>query len=265
MEKDIEIRGVKLHYEESGKEGGRPVVLMHGWGCDHTTVHSIARILEEGMKVYNLDLPGHGQSQEPPEVWGVADYTAAVEDFIDRLNLTDPILIGHSFGGRIELLLSSRRPISKMVIVDGAGIKPRRSLKYYIKVYSFKTAKKLLPLLLGKDAGQKAIDKWRGKAGSADYRNSTPKMRAIMSRCVNEDLKHVMPLIKASTLLVWGENDTATPLSDAHYMERHIPDAGLVAFPDAGHYSFLDNPGGFAAVMREFFKQELSGTEPNKK
>lgn len=96
------------------------------------------------------------------------------------------------------------------------------------------------------------IDAWRGKAGSADYRNSSPVMRSVMSRCVNEDLKGVMPSIKASTLLIWGEKDKATPLSDAKTMERLIPDAGLVSWPDCGHYSFLDNPGGFRAVLRSF-------------
>ncbi len=78
-------------------------------------------------------------------------------------------------------------------------------------------------------------------------------MRAVMSKCVNEDLKSFMPAIKAPTLLVWGEEDTATPLSDAHIMERLIPDAGLVAFPGCGHYSFLDNPGGFRSVIKSFF------------
>ena len=82
-------------------------------------------------------------------------------------------------------------------------------------------------------------------------------MRAILSRCVNEDLKHVMPLIKAPTLLIWGENDTATPLSDAKTMEQLIPDAGLVSFPGCGHYSFLDNPIGYKAVIKEFLKNEL--------
>ena len=75
-----------------------------------------------------------------------------------------------------------------------------------------------------------------------------------MSKCVNEDLKHVMPKIKAPTLLVWGVEDTATPLSDAKIMEKLIPDAGLVAFDNCGHYSFLDNPIGFKAVIKSFFK-----------
>lgn len=258
MEKDITINGMRMHYEETGPEGAPAVVLMHGWGCNHTTVRSIAAILEPGLRVYNLDLPGHGASDEPPTPWGVDEYTRFVEEFCRLKRISDPTLIGHSFGGRISLLMASRNPISRMVLVDGAGIKPRRKPKYYIKVYSFKAAKRILPLLFGKRRGGEMIDKWRGKAGSADYRSSSPTMRAVMSRCVNEDLKHVMPRIKASTLLVWGENDTATPLSDAKYMEKHIPDAGLVSFADAGHYSFLDNPGGFRAVMREFFKKELN-------
>ena len=258
MEKEIEIGGVRLHYDESGPAGGRPVLLMHGWGCDHSTVASIAGILSAGMHIYNVDLPGHGKSDEPPTVWGVNSFTRLMEEFTERLGLKDPVLIGHSFGGRIAILMSSRNPVSKVVLVDAAGIKPARPLSYYIKVYSFKSAKKILPLLLGKKLGGKMIDTWRGKAGSADYRNSSPRMRAVMSRCVNEDLRGVMPAIKASTLLVWGEKDTATPLSDARRMEKLIPDAGLVSFPGCGHYSFLDNPIGFRAVLREFLKKELN-------
>lgn len=252
MEKDIVIEGLKLHYDETGPDTGEAVLLMHGWGCDHSTVRSIAAPLEGKMHVYNIDLPGHGKSDEPKSVWGVEDFTALIERFCEIQQIKDPVLIGHSFGGRISLLMASRNPITRMILVDAAGIKPRRKPKYYIKVYSFKAAKKLLPLILGKKKGGELIEKWRGKAGSADYRNSSPVMRAVMSRCVNEDLKHVMPAIKASTLLIWGEKDTATPMGDARYMESHIPDAGLVSFPDAGHYSFLDNPGQFRAVLKSF-------------
>lgn len=211
----IQLEGMTLNYEDSGEKELPAVVIMHGWGCDHTTVTSIAAIFAGKMRVVNVDLPGHGKSSEPPSAWGVDDFTRFMELFIDTLGLERPALIGHSFGGRISILMSSRRDISKVVLVDAAGIKPKRPLKYYLKVYSFKAAKKILPLLLGKERGRKAIEAWRGKAGSADYRNSSPVMRAVMSRCVNEDLKSVMPSIKAPVLLVWGEADTATPLSDA--------------------------------------------------
>ncbi|MDE6538074.1 MAG: alpha/beta hydrolase [Muribaculaceae bacterium] len=256
MEKNIVIDGLNLHYDETGPDGAQPVILMHGWGCNYTTVASIANAINTKMKVYSLDLPGHGKSQEPPEPWGIEKFTQLVEKFMEKMNISNPVLIGHSFGGRISILLSSRRDVKKVVLVDAAGIKPSRSLKYYAKVYSFKTAKKLLPIIFGKKKGKEMINIWRGKAGSADYRNSSPIMRAVMSICVNEDLKHVMPSIKAPTLLIWGEKDTATPLKDAKTMERLIPDAGLVSFEEAGHYSFLDNPGQFRAVIQSFLLKD---------
>lgn len=255
MDKFIDVEGVKLHYTDTGVPDGKPVVLMHGYGCNVNTVRSIAAILEPGMRVINVDLPGHGQSDEPPAIWGVREYTDCIENLINTLGLENVSLIGHSFGGRIGILLSSRRDdIDKLVLVDAAGIKPKRPLKYYLKVYFYKTIKHLLPLLLGKKKGEEMLERYRGKAGSADYQQSSPVMRGVMSKCVNEDLKSVMPSIKAPTLLIWGKDDTATPLSDAKIMEKLIPDAGLVAFDHCGHYSFLDNPMGFRAVMREFFK-----------
>ena len=253
MDKTIDIDGLSLHYRDSGEENLRPVIIMHGWGCNVDTVASIENIFKGKMRVLNVDLPGHGRSSEPPAVWGVEEFTSMMEKFISRLGLKKPSLVGHSFGGRISLLLSSRNDVDKVLLVDSAGIKPKRGFNYYRKVYTFKAIKNLLMLVLGKKKGMDAVEKMRSKKGSADYRNSSPRMRAVMSRCVNEDLKHVMPSIKAPTLLIWGEDDTATPLSDAVTMKRLIPDSGLVSFPGCGHYSFLDNPFGFRAAVSSFF------------
>lgn len=261
MEKDIIINGLKIHYEESGPEAAPPIILMHGWGCNHSTVRSIAAAIESGVHVFNIDLPGHGKSDEPDSVWGIEDYTRCIEQFISLLQLKSPTLIGHSFGGRISVLLASRNNTEKVILVDSAGIKPRRSLRYYLKVYSFKLMKRLTLLTNGKKKGLEKIEKMRAKKGSSDYRNSSPRMRSIMSKVVNEDLKYAMPSIKSPTLLVWGENDTATPLADAKTMNRLIPDSGLVSFPGCGHYSFLDNPIGFKAVVREFLKNEIKRGE----
>ena len=250
--------GIELHYTETGNPDGAPILLMHGWGCNHSTLASIERIVASNMRVINVDLPGFGDSPEPPEVWGVDDYTRAIEAFVKQLNLKNPTLLGHSFGGRISLLMGSRNPIHKIILVDAAGVKPHHSLSWYLKVYSYKFIKKLYPIIFGKNGAQKRIEAARRKRSSADYQQASPMMRAILSKCVNEDLCHVMPDIKAPTLLIWGENDTATPLSDAKKMEKLIPDAGLVSFPDCGHYSFLDNPAGFKAVLTSFLSKELN-------
>lgn len=252
MEETIEINGLKMRYDRSG-DGSQAVIVMHGWGCKASTVQLLAdAATSAGTTVYNLDLPGFGASQEPPADWGVYDYAHFIEAFSDALGIERPVLIGHSYGGRIAIVYASERPVGKLILVDSAGIKPRRSLKYYAKVYSFKAAKHLLPLVLGRKKGAEIIERMRGKSGSADYQAASPVMRRIMSTSVNQDLRHLLPDIKAPTLLIWGENDTATPLRDARLMERLVPDAGLVSYPGCGHYSFLERPAQTTAVIRSF-------------
>lgn len=258
MEKQVDIEGLRINYDESGQTDGPVVLILHGWGCNHTTVKSIAACLNGGMRVLSLDLPGHGQSEEPSEIWGTFDFANFLEKFIQKLHLSVPSLIGHSFGGRTSIAYASKNKVSKIVLIDSAGLTPKRSFKYYYKVYSYKLYKKLLLSVLGEEKGKKVLEKAIKKRGSADYQAASPIMRAIMSKCINEDLRKHLKDIKAPTLLIWGENDTATPISDAKIMESNIPDSGLVSFPNSGHYSFLDNPMGFQSVIREFFKQELS-------
>lgn len=250
----ISIDGITLRYEVSGQADAVPLVLMHGWGCRLETVRSIASTASLTHRVYNIDLPGFGESTEPDSVWGVEDYTCLIEKFVKNLGIVTPVLVGHSFGGRISILYASRNTVSKVILVDSAGIKPRRPLRYYVKVYSYKLSKRLIRLVMTREAAQRRIDAMRNRQGSADYNSASPCMKAILSKVVNEDLSDRLPLIKAPTLLVWGENDTATPLADAKKMERLIPDAGLVVFEGAGHYSFLDCAGQFRAVLDSFLR-----------
>ncbi len=252
METDTILENLKFHYTDSGI-GSKTIILMHGWGCNHTTLASVERIaLECGYRVINVDFPGFGDSEEPDDVWGVEQYTRVVEQLVRNLRITSPALLGHSFGGRVGILYASRNEVSKMILVDAAGIKPTRTLKYYWKVYTFKAMKRLMYLIYGKEKAELKLDARRAKAGSSDYAQASPKMRKILSKVVNEDLTDRLSLITAPTLLIWGENDTATPLKDAKKMEKLIPDAGLVSFPGCGHYSFLDNPGQFKAVLKSF-------------
>lgn len=254
MEKQIDIDGVRFNFSVEGK--GTPVVLMHGWGCNRTTLARIEQQLVPYFKVYNVDFPGFGKSSEPPAVWGVEEYTRLIEHFLEVEKIGNPILLGHSFGGRVGILLSSRNEVRKLILVDAAGIKPRHSLKYYVKVYFYKTIKHLLPIIFGKAKGEELLNKYRKRIGSSDYSSASVRMRQILSKVVNEDLKSVMPRISCPALLIWGAADTATPISDARKMEKLIPDAGLVEFPGIGHYSFLENPYQFDAVLNSFLEKD---------
>lgn len=255
MDTDKSYPVEKFFYTVSGNPDGQPAILMHGWGCTHTTVAFIERVLTgNGLKVFNVDFPGFGNSPEPGSVWGVEEYTSLIEELCRRENIESPVLVGHSFGGRVAILFASRNRTEKVVLVDAAGVKPSRSFGYYLKVYRFKAYKRLVYMLLGKEKGEKYIEKARLRKGSADYASASPRMRAILSKVVNEDLCNVMPDIKAPTLLIYGENDTATPVRDAKKIESLVAGSGLVVIKNAGHYSFLDAPGQFSAVMDSFMK-----------
>ena len=94
----------------------------------------------------------------------------------------------------------------------------------------------------------------QSRMGSADYKAASPLMRKVLVNTVNEDLTDLLPGIRQSTLLIWGTLDTATPISDAETMERLIPDAGLARIEGAGHFSFLENPPLYNAILAAFLK-----------
>ena len=256
----IHINGVNLNYKVSGE--GANVLLLHGWGGSLNVFDKVHEALESNFKTYAIDLPGFGKSDPPTEVWGVEKYTQCIEKFIQELNIDNPILVGHSFGGRISILLSSRNSVNKVILVNSAGVKPRREFSYYVKVYSYKFLKQINKIPLINALVEDIFDATQINLGSKDYQAAKGIMKNVLVKVVNEDLKHVMPKIKSPTLLIWGENDTATPVGDAEIMEKLIPDAGLVVFKGAGHHSFLDKFRDFNLVVNSFLeedKQKVNG------
>ena len=256
MDKFFTYQSLRLHYTDCGE--GHPILLLHGWGCNTDTFNAVHPFLEARFRVLTVDFAGFGQSDEPEDVWGVEEYTRSIEALAKAEGVENPILIGHSFGGRVSIVYASRNKVQKVMLIDAAGVKPRRSLTYYRKVYTFKLLKRLAPIFLGKARAEQMIQARRAKAGSSDYNQASPMMRRVLSKVVNEDLCHLMPKITAPTLLFWGENDTATPLADAKKMEKLIPDAGLVTVAGAGHFSFLENTPLFLRVAESFLQKEIN-------
>jgi pimeloyl-ACP methyl ester carboxylesterase len=251
------LNGTRVQYKVSGQ--GRAVILLHGWGCNITTMASIEAILAPHFMVYTLDFPGFGGSDVPSEVWGVEEYTRMVEAFVAQEHIENPILIGHSFGGRVSILYGSRNETHKIVLVDAAGATPHRPLKYYIKVYSYKLYKQLLYLTMGKERAEAKLEAHRRTAGSADYNALSGMMRRIFVKVVNEYLEEVMPRIKCPVQLIWGAKDQDTKLREAKVMLKRIPNARLDVIDDAAHYSFLDNPFRFRSYLTTFLKKDIYG------
>ncbi|MBB3113219.1 pimeloyl-ACP methyl ester carboxylesterase [Paenibacillus phyllosphaerae] len=253
----ITIDGLNINYQVAGE--GQEVLLLHGWGAELNTFAAVHANLAQHFKVYSIDFPGFGKSQEPREVWGNTEYVEFLHKFIQAMGIKRPILLGHSFGGRISIEYASKYDVKKLVLTNTAGIKPKRKLQYYVKVYTYKAVKNILRipgLHLFRD---RVLNYWKARTGSTDYKNASGVLQQILVRVVNTDLKHVMPQIKAPVLLIFGETDTATPVEHGKTMEKLMPDAGLVVLK-TGHFSYLERPQEFAIIVNKFLEKDKRGS-----
>jgi pimeloyl-ACP methyl ester carboxylesterase len=232
--------------------------MLQGWGTDLGIYDSVADSINEEYRFIQFDLPGFGGSDEPREAWNVDAYADFFCRFLEALQVKSATLIGHSYGGRVIIKLASRESlpfvIERIVLIDSAGVLPRKTFSQKLKIRRYKALKKLLNAKLVYALFPELVDDWRSRQGSADYRNASPMMRQCLVMAVNEDLTPLLPKIKYDTLLIWGDKDTATPIGDAKLMEEKIPASGLAVLEGAGHFCFLERPSVFRSIMRSYFQ-----------
>ena len=174
--------------------------------------------------------------------------------FATTLNIK-PVM-GADKGVIIKLAARESIPfeITNIILIDSAGVLPVRTTAQKWKIRKYKILKKFLNMKLIYAMFPEVIDDWRSRQGSADYRNATPMMRQCMVKAVNEDLTELLPKIRQEVLLIWGDQDTATPIRDAHIMEEKIPNCGLAVIPGTGHFSFLEKPAQFRGIMEAYLQ-----------
>ncbi len=252
----IKIKNWDINYEVEGQ--GQPVILLHGWLTDLETMRPLTTNLVKNFKVYLVDVVGFGKSSLPDEPLNSVDFAEFLKEFMEKLNIENPVLIGHSNGGRIIINAVGRGIVKadKIVLIDSGGIKPKRSIDYYLKVGVFKTGKLFLNILPNTKSIKEFKDRLRNKVGSSDYKASPVVMKDTLKVIINEDVKEILPNIKVPTLLIWGSLDTATPISDAKLMEKLIPNCGLVEYPYGSHFSYLENLENCKAVLDSFLNSK---------
>lgn len=253
---EIPVRVIK-------KGEGKPLFFLHGWGCSAETMISLASAAEQTHSCYFIDFPGFGKTPAPPVGWDVGDYANFTIELKKIISPGQPVsVVAHSFGGRVMLKLLSEpataSSFSKVVITGGAGMKPKRPLKYYYRVSLAKILKApfmLLPASM-RERGLARLRKtsvWKS-LGSSDYAQLEGVMREVFVKTVREYLDHTLPEINHEVLLLWGEKDDAAPLYQAQRMEKGMKNAALVTIPNAGHYAFLDQPARFKTIMKAYLE-----------
>ncbi|PIX68389.1 hypothetical protein COZ40_03530 [Candidatus Roizmanbacteria bacterium CG_4_10_14_3_um_filter_39_13] len=255
IEKDIVVDGQLIHYyhAEALAERKNTVVFLHGWGSNSPLwFSSTLPLTEKGYELLFIDLPGFGKSQSPKKPLHLDDYARIVLDFVQKLGIAQPILVGHSFGGKISIRIASKKVIklTGLVLVDSSGL-PHTSFATQTKIRIAKTVKPIMELSFMQGIRSHLLR----FSGSDDY-IALPELRETFVHIIREHIEFELPRIEAETLILWGGNDdnSYTPVSDVSVFHSLIPHAEAHIIQNVGHYCFLDAPKEFYETLLGFLE-----------
>jgi pimeloyl-ACP methyl ester carboxylesterase len=251
----ITINDIPVNHAVAGE--GRPLLLLHGWGAHIALVWPLAQaMIPHGYRVYALDMPGFGQTPTPPTAWTVYDYARFVVAYLDAQGLEKVDVFGHSFGGRLGLILGAdyTARIGKMALADAAGIKSPIPWPVALRLNVYKGIRDGLYRIGARTLADTLRAAYNKRYGSTDFQQVSGVMRETFVKVVNEDLRPHAQRVQRPTLLFWGDQDQDTPLWQGQMLEKLIPDAGLIVHKGAGHYSYLDALPETVRVLDYFLK-----------
>ncbi len=252
VDKQAVVSGLITTYSDHGS--GPVLVLLHGWGTDHKSFAGLSAALADTYRVICVDLPGFGGTQQPPTDWHIADYAQFVGDFLAKIGIDgDYIIGGHSFGGRvcIKAVGTGLLTPTKLMLIDSAGVRVSRSFRNQLYKAAAKVGKAITAVPPFKALQPKLRMALYKSAGSTDYLDAGT-MKQIFLHTINEDLLTDAGGITVQTLLLWGEQDDATPLAQGKTLAATIPASKLQVVPNAGHYVFIDQLEQTVAIVRRF-------------
>lgn len=232
-----------------------PLVILHGWGLSGSHFVPLVRQLKRfGYEVYAPDLPGFGKSKIPDHSLNLSDYADYLDTYLKKNHLEHPILIGHSFGGRVSLKFNQLYPkVVRALILSGTpGFTPIPKKKLLLFIALAKIGRFLFglpPLNLFQDS----VRKWYYYVvGAREFFRAQGPMRGTFKHIVQEDLVSAMEAVSIPCLLLWGELDFIVPASIAHRMEHVISESELIIIPEKDHGVAYKNPVEFATYIDRF-------------
>ena len=242
----------KIFYEKFGNKK-QVIMILPGWGDNRKTFYNIINNLKDRFTIYIFDYPGFGNSEIPNSDLDIYNYAEIIISFMNKQKIKKPILIGHSFGGRISILLGGcyNIELKKIILISAAGIKPIHNNKKNIKQKIYKILKKL-SFLFSKKLKEIYLEKLISIFGSSDFKTLPKELRKTFINIVNEDLSKYIKNINIETLIIWGENDIDTPISDAYKMNKLIQNSKLEVIKKATHFSYLEYPLYVNSILNEF-------------
>jgi pimeloyl-ACP methyl ester carboxylesterase len=249
--KQVVVNGLLARYGRKGK--GKTILLLHGWGDSLATFHELADKLSANYEVIAVDLPGFGQTQPPPQAWGLEEYAEFVQAFLKKIDAPKVYAIaGHSNGGAIALQLLSGQPIAeKLILLASAGIRNRDKAKKQLLRAGAKTAK-ILSVALPKATRQRLRNRLYGVIGSDMA--AVPHMEETFKRIVAQDIINAARRVNIPTLLIYGSDDEATPPQYGEKLAYALPNSHLEVIKGAGHFIHHDSVAKVYKLSEEFLQ-----------
>lgn len=243
-------------YEKYGKYG-KKIIILPGWGNNRKTFNYLISNLCKKNTIYIFDYPGFGNSKILNKDLTIYDYANMINAFLESNKIKNPIVIGHSFGGRIAIILNSYYKVKfkKLILMSSAGIKPVKTKKQIKKEKIYKLLKKL-NIIMPSKIKKIYLNILIKKFGSSDYQNIPTSLRKTFLNIVNEDLTKYLDKIDAKTLLIWGKEDLDTPICDARKMEEAIKNSKLVIIENTTHFFYLEKPQKTLSIISSFLNEK---------
>lgn len=243
----VNLDGQRIYYQTTGK--GPNLILVHGWKQDSSTWWPVVDLLKDKFKLWLIDLPGFGRSEAPKKTWSIFDYADNLAHFIKENKIKNPIVLGHSLGGNITIVLANKYPnlISKLILEGASGVRPKSVFRSFLIIPS-KVIKYLVPNLF--NLKEKLRLKLYGAIGS-DYLGAGD-LRKTFTKIVNQDASRYAEKISLPTLILWGEQDKEVPLDHAKKLYHLIENSRIEVMENTGHFPHLENPNIVTHYVKDF-------------
>ena len=223
------------------------IVVLHGWTYSLDKWNKFVEFLRGSeFEVEVIKIPGLTENSR--EVWDLEKYSKWLNNRLFKES-GKIILLGHSNGGRIASYFAAKFPakIKKLILVDTAGMYHREPA-LEIKRFLFGEAAKIGKRITNSNILRKFLYRL---AREKDYQEASPTMRKTMLNLINSDLTPEFRKISIPTLIIWGEDDRITPLSDGQLINKLIKNSKLKIVKGARHSPFYTHAGEVVRIIKD--------------
>lgn len=238
---EVAIKELKINYKIFG--GGKPFLVLHGWGSSSERWQKVAELIaEKGYLVIVPDLPGFGKSNEPPVAWSLDNYVEWLSEFTEKIpELQNGFyLAGHSFGGALvaKFSLKYNQKVEKLFLISAACVRKNTFVKKFF--YRLSKIAKVFYFLPYYEEFRKAVYKFIIR--KSDYLNQNGVMKETYIKGLLDDLSYKISFIKTPTVIIWGDKDDLTPLEQGEFISNKISSSKLVIIGGADHSLHIKIP-----------------------